>query len=336
MRHILVTGGAGFIGSNVARLLCDAGYSVTVLDNLSFGYRGLVDPRCRPVFADLNDDEQLQEAMRGVDAVMHFAASSVVAGSYTDPMEYVHNNIINGIKLLEAMRAADVRYLVFSSSASVYGEPQRIPVHEDDAKRPLQVYGASKLAFECLLGGYYHAFGISSVSLRYFNTYGPGDLQEPVTRAVPRWIRAALTEQPIVLHWEGKQNRDYVFVQDVARAHIQVLGMDGLHVYNIGSGDGVLMRDVLRVLEGLLEKPLRVIDGGQRAGDPMRLVADISQISREVGWRPSTPLEEGLAETIAFYDRTRDLWMSRLGPTGTGSEVSSDSQRRRPWAVRCP
>jgi len=314
IQHVLVTGGAGFIASNVGRLLCDAGFSVTALDDLSLGYRELVDPRCRFIRADLNDDHRLREAMRGVGAVMHFAASSIIAPSYTDPMAYVQNNVVNGTKLLEAMRAADVRYLVFSSSASVYGEPQRIPVHEDDAKRPLQVYGASKLAFECLLQGYYHAFGINSVSLRYFNAYGPGDLQEPVTRAVPRWIRSALIEQPIVLYWEGKQYRDYVFVEDVARAHIRVLGMEGLHVYNVGSGDGVLMCDVVQVLQGLFRNPLHVVDGGQRSGDPMRLVADVSRISQELGWQPVTTLEDGLAETIAFYDRTRAVWTARMEP----------------------
>jgi UDP-glucose 4-epimerase len=312
IQNVLVTGGAGFIASNVARLLCDAGLSVTVLDNLSFGYPELVDPRCRFIQADLDDGPRLREAVRGVDAVMHLAASSIVARSYTDPMEYVRNNVLNGTRLLEAMRAADVRYLVFSSSASVYGEPERIPVREHDATRPLHLYGASKLAFECLLRGYHHAFGINSVSLRYFNAYGPGDLQEPVTRAVPRWIRSALIGQPIVLYWEGKQYRDYVFVDDVARAHIQVLGMEGFRVYNVGSGNGVLMRDMGRALQELLREPLRFIDGGQRVGDPMRLVADISRISHEVGWRPATTLKNGLAETIAFYDRTRAAWAPRM------------------------
>ena len=306
--RILVTGGAGFIGSNVARLLCDAGYSVTVLDNLSFGRRELVDPRCRLLCGDLNSDDELSDAMRGVEAVMHLAGSSIIASSFADPMKYVENNVIGGVKLLEAMRAAHVCHLVFSSSASVYGEPQRIPVREDDPKRPLHVYGASKLAFEALLQGYYHAFGISSVSLRYFNAYGPGDLQEPVTRAVPRWIRAALTGQPIVLYWQGLQYRDYVFVEDIARAHVQALGMAGLHVYNLGTGHGILMRDMVSALQELIDKPLPVIDGGRRDGDPARLVADISRIRREVGWQPKTELREGLLRTLDFYESHRHLW----------------------------
>jgi len=306
--RILVTGGAGFIGSNVARLLCDSGHAVTVLDNLSFGYRELVDPRCRFLCGDLGDEDQLLEAMEGVDAVMHFAASSIIARSFADPMEYVRNNVLNGARLLEAMRRARVRHIVFSSSASVYGEPQRIPVPENDPKRPLHIYGASKLAFEDLLQGYYHAFGINSVSLRYFNAYGPGDLQEPVTRAVPRWVRATITDEPIVLYWQGQQYRDYVFVDDIARAHVQVLGMEGLNVYNLGMGHGILMRDVVSALQELVDKPLTIIDGGQRDGDPMRLVADISRIRSEVGWQPETGLREGLLQTVRFYEGHRHLW----------------------------
>jgi len=246
--------------------------------------------------------------MKRLDAVMHFAASSIIARSFADPEEYVQNNVVNGVRLLEAMRQAGVRHLVFSSSASVYGEPQRVPVHEDDAKRPLHIYGASKLAFENLLQGYYHAFGINSVSLRYFNAYGPGDLQEPVTRAVPGWVRAALTDESIVLYWHGEQYRDYVFVEDIARAHVQVLGLEGLRAYNIGSGGGVLMRDIAGVLQEVLEKPLRIVDGGERAGDPMRLVADVSRIKREVGWVPQVGLRDGLVQTVDFYRDHRRLW----------------------------
>lgn len=210
--RILVTGGAGFIGSNVAHLLCEEGHTVTVLDNLSSGYAELLDMRCRFIHSDLCDADALQNAIAGVDAVVHLAARSIIAGSFEDPLGYVHTNVLSGTLLLEAMRAHGVKHIVFSSSASVYGEPVNIPVREDDPKFPLHIYGATKLAFESILLGYYSAFGINSVSLRYFNAYGPGDLQEPVTRAVPRWIRAALTGKPVTVYWKGNQYRDYVFV----------------------------------------------------------------------------------------------------------------------------
>ena len=308
IKRVLVTGGAGFIGSNVARLLCDEGVSVTILDNLSYGLRELVDPRCRFIHGDLADRDQLREAMRDAEAVMHFAAYSIIARSFSDPLEYVRNNVLNGANLLEAMREVGVKHIVYSSSASVYGEPVRIPINEDDPKQPIQLYGATKLAFETILQGYYHAFGINSVSLRYFNAYGPADLQEPVTRAVPRWIRAALTDEPIVLYWRGEQCRDYVFVEDIAAAHIRVLGLEGLRVYNIGDGEGILMKDVVATLQELFPKPLRVVEEGERTGDPARLVADISRIVSEVGWRPRTKLRDGLARTIPFYEKTRAIW----------------------------
>ncbi len=306
--RVLVTGGAGFIGSNLVRLLCEVGHDVVVLDNLSSGCRELVDLRCRFIVGDLSDDEALQRAVRGVDVVMHLAASSTIARSISHPLEYVENNIVNGVRLLEAMRTYSVRQLVFSSTAAVYGEPVSIPVPESAEKSPLQPYGASKLAFETLLHAYHHSYGINSVSLRYFNAYGPGDLQEPVTRAVPRWVRAGLRNEPITLYWRGDHYRDYVFVDDVARAHLDVATVAGVHVYNVGSGDGILMRDLVIIIEEALDRPLRVIDGGERLGDPHRLVADISSIGRDVGWRPQTRLSDGIRKTVEFFSAHRDLW----------------------------
>ena len=318
--RVLVTGGAGFIGSNVARMLCDEGHTVTIIDSLAFGFRELVDHRCRFIQADLADTPMLRQALVGTDIVMHFAASSIISGSYSDPQEYVRNNVVNGAILLEAMRATGVRHLVYSSSASVYGEPEQVPVQEDAPKRPLHLYGATKLAFEGLLQGYYHAFGINSVSLRYFNAYGPGDLQEPVTRAVPRWIRAALTGEPIVTYWKAQQYRDYVFVEDIARAHIRVLGWKGARVYNLGTGSGVLMAEVLALIQELTARELTIVDGGERPGDPHRLVADVSRIQQETGWCAQTGLRDGIMRTIAFYQQSRSLW----DPGAPGSQRERD------------
>jgi len=312
MSRVVVTGGAGFIGSNVARLLADQGHEVVILDDLSHGYEHLIDRRCRFIRLSLAEADRLPEALKGATAVMHFAASSIIARSFTNPMEYIENNVVNATNLLEAMRQAGVRKLVFSSSASVYGEPERIPVREDDSKRPLQMYGATKLAFEEVLHAYHSSFGISSVSLRYFNAYGPGDLQQPVTRAVPRWIQAALTDRPLRMYWKGEQYRDYVFVDDIARAHIEVLPLEGYHVFNVGSGDGILMKDVAGRLGEITGRQLTIEDAGERPGDPMRLVADVSRIREAVGWEARTPLREGLAEAVRFYEGCRPMWEPRL------------------------
>jgi UDP-glucose 4-epimerase len=306
--RVLVTGGAGFIGSNVARMLLDRGDEVVVYDDLSTGREELVDPRATLVVAGLADTAALDRALAGCDAAMHFAASSIIAGSFSDPLGYVENNVVNGTRLVEAMRRAGTGQLVFSSSAAVYGEPRVVPVPEDHPKDPIQLYGASKLAFEVVLGGYAQAFGFDSVSLRYFNAYGPADLQEPVTRAVPAWVRAGLRGEPLRMYWGGRQRRDYVFVEDIAEAHLRVLGLPGRRVYNIGTGDGVLMLDVVAALGTALGRGLEVEDAGERPGDPMRLVADTSAIERDLGWKPRIGLAQGLERTVAWYRANRELW----------------------------
>jgi UDP-glucose 4-epimerase len=308
--RVVITGGAGFIGSRVARTLADEGHAVIVIDDLSFGRRSLLDPRCEFVEADIGDAVAIRPALDGADVVMHFAASSIIARSLTNPMEYVRNNVVAATTLLEVMREAGVRRMVFSSSAAVYGEPERVPVPEEAARRPLQMYGATKLAFEEILSAYVSSFGFDAVCLRYFNAYGPGDLQEPVTRAVPRWIRAALCGEALVTYWGGRQRRDYVYVDDIARAHVAVLGLTGFHAFNLGSGDGVIMADVAHTLERVLGTHLDLVDIGERPGDPSQLVADISRIQQVVGWQPTIGLEEGLTAAVAFYQATRGTWQA--------------------------
>lgn len=308
IRRVLVTGGAGFIGSNVVRLLCDRGLEVTAIDDLSFGHDFLVDRRCRLIVADFANRDELRGLLPGTDAVVHLAASSIIEWSFERPSEYVENNVLKSAILLDEMVRAGVRSIVFSSSAAVYGEPARIPIDEDDLKAPMNVYGATKLAFEHLLATYWRCFEINSVSLRYFNAYGPGDLQEPVSRAVPAWIRAALTGRSLKVYWEGAQLRDYVFVDDIAQAHVQALGLPGSRVYNIGSGTGVRMADIVGLLRELVDRPIDVHQAGERRGDPMRLVADTSRIREETGWQPNTSLRDGLARTVEFFQLTRERW----------------------------
>lgn len=301
--NILVTGGAGFIGSNVTELLCDIGHKVTVIDNLSFGYKKFVDKRAQFVEGSLQDQGLLQKIMRGKEAVIHLAASSIIKFSYDDPLGYIKNNIVNGVKLLEAMRVNNVKKIIFSSSASVYGEPKHIPIKEEDSKEPLTIYGSSKLAFEQILSSYYYSFGINSVSLRYFNAYGPRDEQQPATRAVPIWIKAVLEKKAIPLFWNGKQRRDYVFVKDMAQAHIDVLSLEGLHYFNIGSGSGVIMLDIIKTIEKISNTKIKIKDLGARPGDPKKLIADISKIKKAVNWEPKVTLEEGLEKTFRYYER---------------------------------
>lgn len=298
---IVITGGAGFIGSHVTQLFCDEGHHVTVIDDLRFGYRKFVDSRARLYTFSLNNTSRLTKVLEGVDVVIHLAASSIISRSLTHPGEYFENNLTNGIKLLDAMRSQGVKKIIYSSTASVYGEPKKIPIRESDPTFPITSYGASKLAFEHALSAYYYSYGIESVSLRYYNAYGPRDEQLPRTRAIPMWIEALLHHQSIPWYWNGEQYRDYVYVKDIASAHLAVLSLSGLNVFNVGSGIPIQIKELLKALENVYGKKIRTKNLGKRAGDPMKLVSDISRIKKTVGWFPKTKLEDGLKETLEYY-----------------------------------
>lgn len=300
-KKILVTGGAGFIGGNTTRLLCDEGFDVVVFDNLSTGHRELIDKRAKFIQGDLSDPKTIDTALKGVDRVFHFAAVSYIKSSIDDPKRCFEDNVMGTVNLLEGMRKNGVKFIVNSSSASVYGEPEVIPVTEDSVKQPLQPYGASKLAAEAVLSAYYHTFGINSTSLRYFNAYGPFDEVRPITRAVPNWVRQVINGQPISLYWKGQQYRDYIFVEDIAAAHFAVMDLTGYNYFNIGTGKGVLMADLLESIFRALGRRTSIVDLGERLGDPMKLVADTTKITRAVGWKPTRSLDEGIKRTVEYF-----------------------------------
>lgn len=301
MKNIVVTGGAGFIGSHVTEHLCDKGYNVLVIDDLRFGYKKFVDRRARFIKASLSDIQVVARALRGMHAVMHLAGSSIISFSYERPEEYFENNVTNGIKLLEAMKKQGVRKIIYSSTSSVYGDQQKFPIKETAPLHPQHPYAASKLAFEHALSAYHASWGMESVILRYYNAYGPRDEQEPATRAIPMWIDAVLRDKPIPWYWQGRQIRDYVYVTDIARAHIDALSLSGFHRFNIGSGKGILMKRVLATLEKVVGRKLATKDLGKRLGDPMKSYADIRSIRNVTGWQPTVGLLEGLTRTYAYY-----------------------------------
>ena len=304
VEKILVTGGAGFIGSHLVELLCDRGYKVIVIDRPRPGNKKYTDKRAKFLQFSLEDTDAVESVLDGVDLVMHLAASSIIGSSYLHPLEYFENNLMNGIKLLEAMKKKGVKKIIYSSTSSVYGQQKRTPIKENAPKNPLSIYAASKLAFEEVLLPYYYSFGIESVTLRYFNVYGPRDEQKPRTRAIPMWIESILDNQPISWYWQGKQVRDYVYVKDIAQAHLDVLPLKGIHYFNIGSGEGVVMKNILKTLEKIVGKKIKTVDVGKRKGDPMKSYADITKIKKEVGWIPKTSLEDGLKKTLDYYKRT--------------------------------
>lgn len=304
----LVIGGAGFIGSRLTSLLCDQGASVLVIDDLSFGHTTLVDSRATFFCAPMSSISTLLPSDLKLDAIFLLAARSIISHSYHDPDSYIQTNIHDTLKVLEFFRRQPSTPIIFSSSASVYGLPKVTPTPESATKDPLTIYGATKSAVEEMMCAYSAAFGMNTVCLRYFNAYGPNDLQQPVTRAVPRWIQAAIQRNPITLNWGGRQNRDYVFVDDIVQAHLSCIPLRGHHRFNIGSGIGHTMLTILQSILSHFSHEMQIIDSGPRMGDPDTLVADIALIRQVVGWAPSTSLDQGIASTIAFYRATEARW----------------------------
>ena len=307
--NLLVVGGAGYVGSVVAARLLEAGHDVTVADNLLTGHRDAVPPEARFVAVDLADRQALDDLLAdGFDAVLHFAALSIVADSVAQPVRYFRANVGGTLNLLDAMRAAGVRRLVFSSTASVYGEPAEIPIVEDAPARPTNPYGASKLAADHAIAFECGAGGLGAVSLRYFNVagaHGPyGERHDPETHLVPLVLRRALGDPADLRIYgrdyptpDGTAVRDYIHVRDVADAHLLALeaaAEPGHRVYNLGNGRGFSVREVVEAARAVTGEPIPAVEAPRRPGDPPMLVASSERIRRELGWVPATPELEGI------------------------------------------
>lgn len=298
--RVLVTGGAGYIGSVVAEELVRDGHETIVFDSLYKGHRAAVVEGAEFVEGDLTDGERLRSALRGAEAVIHMAADSLVGESVTNPAKYYRNNVAAGLSLLDAMNDCGVRRLVFSSTAAVYGEPEKQPIEETDPTRPTNPYGETKLAFERALQWYEAAYGIRYASLRYFNaagaTRGCGEDHDPETHLIPIVLQTAAGRRTHVEVYgddyttrDGTCVRDYIHVVDLARAHILALSILGERsaIYNLGcGGDGYTVKQVIDVAREVTGRDIEVRTGARRAGDPAVLVASSEKIRRELGWSP--------------------------------------------------
>jgi UDP-glucose 4-epimerase len=300
--RVLVTGGAGYIGSGVVEELLASGHTAVVYDNLYKGHREAVHPQAEFAHADLLDAAALNEALSGVDAVVHMAAHSLVGESVQEPAKYYRNNVVAGIALADAMRERRVRWLVFSSTAAVYGEPAKQPVEETDPTAPTNPYGETKLAFENALRWYAAAYGLRSISMRYFNAAGATafcyERHEPETHLVPVVLQAAAGRISEVTVFgadyptpDGTCIRDYIHVSDLARAHVLALeALSNGHaggVYNLGcGGSGYSVMQVIEVARSVCGRAIPVRIGPRRPGDPAVLVASSQRVVRELGWQP--------------------------------------------------
>jgi UDP-glucose 4-epimerase len=324
--RLCVTGGAGYIGSVVTQALIDGGHDVTIVDNITTGHVSAVAESCRFVEGDIRDTDVLTDALgSGTDAVLHFAALSVVGDSVKKPLDYFDNNIGGTIRLLRSMQEHDVKKIVFSSSAAVYGEPERLPIVETDPCKPSNPYGFSKFAVEQMLEASRVAWGLQYVSLRYFNAGGSttvhGEDHNPETHLIPIVLDVASGRREKFMIFgddydtpDGTCLRDYIHVRDLADAHIRALSvMDHAYsgILNLGSDNAFTVAEVVRTVEQVTGSSVNFEIGPRRPGDPPALLASSKQASRILGWKKT---RSSLVEII----RSAHEW--RLGhPDGYSS-----------------
>lgn len=331
--HILVVGGAGYIGSHMVLALLEAGHEVAVLDNLSYGYRDAVPAECL-VEGDVADTALLDRLLSGVrfDGVMHFAAFIQVGESVQDPAKYYRNNVANTQLLLDAMVRHGIQRFIFSSTAAIFGEPIYVPIDEAHPVHPINPYGRSKLMVEQMLEDYDHAYGLKSVCLRYFNAAGAdpqarvGERHDPETHLIPLVLQAASGRRNQITVYgtdydtpDGTCIRDYIHVSDLCQAHL--LALDRLMAggssarYNLGNGNGFSVREVIDTARAVTGREVLVAYGERRAGDAARLVADSRMISVELGWQPR---HAALDEIV----RHAWLWEQRMAGLDDGQQVT--------------
>lgn len=306
MGKALVTGGAGFIGSNVVKMLLAEGYSVVVLDNLSSGYRCNLDifPEIEFIRGDIRDRKAVASAVTGVDVVFHLAASVGNVRSIERPIEDSETNVIGTLQILEMARQVGVRKVVFSSSAGIFGELKALPIREDHPLEPNSPYGASKLAAEKLCLAYAKLYDLEAVSLRYFNVYGVNQRYDAYGNVIPIFAHRMLHDLPVVIFGDGEQTRDFVNVRDVAMANYKAAMTYGLSgAFNIASGSRITINRLAQLVSEVSGIQPKIEHGPPRKGDVRHSLADISAAREAFGYNPSVGLSEGLTEYMAWAKR---------------------------------
>ena len=309
-RAILVTGGAGYIGSHTVLALQDQGYQIIVLDNLVYGHRELIEtfPQVKLIVGDINDGELLNSIFSThiIAAVIHFAAYAYVGESISDPRKYYRNNVVGSLTLLETMVEHGVNKIVFSSTCATYGIPDTVPITEDQPQNPINPYGTSKLTVEKILLDFSRAYGLNSVIFRYFNAAGAdpegrlGEDHTPETHLIPLILYTALGKRPQITIYgtdyptpDGTCIRDYIHVSDLAQAH--VLGLKYLlqggntNIFNLGNGNGFSVREMIETAKLVTNRPIKVLEGDRRSGDPPMLVGSSEKARQILGWQPQYP-----------------------------------------------
>jgi UDP-glucose 4-epimerase len=307
---VLVTGGAGYIGSVTTELLLDDGHKVVVFDNLERGHREAIDRRAAFIKGDLREKESIFSAMKKVkpDAVMHFAAYALVPESMVEPEIYFRNNVVGGVNLAEAMWIAGVKNIVFSSTCATYGQPKRVPITEAESQKPENPYGESKLTFEKTLSWYQQLHGMRAVFLRYFNACGAtekfGEDHDPETHIIPLVLQVALGQREKIMICgddyktpDGTCIRDYIHIVDLAQAHILALTSDVSGAFNLGTGKGNSVKQVIEAARDVTGHPIPAKIGPRRPGDPAKLVAGAEKAHKILKWKPKFTTLESIVQS---------------------------------------
>jgi len=295
--HALITGGAGFIGSHTARLLLAHGHQVTVLDNLSSGRRENLPqhPLLRLVVGDIADPAAVADAIEGADRVLHLAAQVSVAASVEDPIRSCRDNLLGFITVLDAARRTGVRRFVYASSAAVYGQPAELPLSETSPTAPASPYGLEKLVNDQYAALYRELHGLSSLGMRYFNVYGPGqDPKSPYSGVISVFVDRLGNEQPLTVHGDGLQTRDFVYVGDVAAANLAALNGTAQGVLNVGTGSSCTLLELIATLGRITGTAPQLSHAPAREGDIRHSAMSTARLGQALGMVPSTPLERGL------------------------------------------
>lgn len=307
---ILVAGGAGYIGSACSEYLLNHDHEITIFDSLITGHRDAVDPRAEFVEGDLNNREQISEVMQhgNFEAVMHFAAFSLVGESMKNPGKYFRNNIYGGLNLVDAAVETKVRIIVFSSTAATFGIPEQIPITENASQSPINPYGESKLCFEKILKWYHEIHGLEYAALRYFNASGAtknyGEDHDPETHLIPNVLQVPLNKRDKIMIFgddydtpDGTCIRDYIHIIDLAQAHMLALNAPKSGHYNLGTGKGLSVKEIIDVSREVTGHPIPAEVKPRRPGDPAKLIA-CSQLARnELGWKPEFENSQAIIES---------------------------------------
>ncbi len=309
----LVTGGAGFIGSHVVERLLRDGHRVRVLDNFSAGSRdnlafGAGNPRLEVVEGDIRDLRLTGEVARGAEVIFHQAAMRSVPRSVDDPLGANENNVAGTLHVLLAAREAGVRRVIYASSSSIYGDRPELPKREEQPPAPISPYAVSKLAGELYSAVWSRLYGVETVGLRYFNVFGPR--QDPASQyaaVIPRFIMWALAGEPLEVHGDGTQSRDFSYIDNVVEANLLAASAPAVagETFNVGCGSRVSLLEIIRLLEGIVGRPLGRRHTGRRAGDVPHTQADIGKAKRFLGYVPLVEFEEGLRRTVEFFRRKK-------------------------------